>query len=259
MQSTTGRPIALLANYSLHYVGGVGQGHISADYFAVFAARMTRLLRAESAEQPFVAMMTNGTSGDINNINFREKAKSIAPYQKTREVADEVAAAVNQADHDLTLHDWVPLDAVRRELTLTVRKPTPEMLAYVRQVLAKPQGSKPYHAHERVYAQRVLQVQDSPEEVCVPLQAFRIGELGVATIPFEVFAETGLEIKARSPFKPTFTIELANGAYGYLPTPRQHALGGYETWLGTNRVELQASEKIVKTLLSILEGFKSPK
>ena len=51
-----------------------------------------------------------------------------------------------------------------------------------------------------------------------------------SAIPCEVFVEIGLEIKAKSPLKPTFTIELANGYNGYLPTPEQHALGGYETW-----------------------------
>jgi hypothetical protein len=40
VQSTNGVPIALLANYSLHYVGGVPNGVISADYFAVFANRI---------------------------------------------------------------------------------------------------------------------------------------------------------------------------------------------------------------------------
>ena len=35
-----GRPIAVLANYSLHYVGGVPTGHLSADYFAVFARKL---------------------------------------------------------------------------------------------------------------------------------------------------------------------------------------------------------------------------
>jgi len=34
------------------------------------------------------------------------------------------------------------------------------------------------------------------------------------------------------------------GGMAYLPTPRQHDLGGYETWLGTNRVEREASVKI---------------
>ena len=90
-----------------------------------------------------------------------------------------------------------------------------------------------------------------PETVSCVMQVFRIGELGVASIPFEVFTEIGLEIKARSPFQDTFTIELANGSYGYLPTPAQHALGGYETWLGTNRVERDASVKITAKILDL--------
>jgi hypothetical protein len=94
---------------------------------------------------------------------------------------------------------------------------------------------------------------EKPDETKIILQAFRIGDLGVAAIPFETFAETGLEIKEKSPFKTTFTIELANGSYGYLPTPKQHKLGGYETWLSTNRVEIEASEKIIETLLNLFD------
>ena len=61
-------------------------------------------------------------------------------------------------------------------------------------------------------------------------------------------------LKANSPLaQSTFTIELANGHNGYLPTPRQHALGGYETWMGTCTLEIMASEKIKKSLLQMLE------
>ncbi len=88
----------------------------------------------------------------------------------------------------------------------------------------------------------------------VTLQVLRIGPLGIAAIPFEVFTETGLEIKQRSPLKPTFTMELANGSFGYLPTPPQHELGGYETWLGTNKVEIQASVKIVEQLMELFQS-----
>ena len=75
-------------------------------------------------------------------------------------------------------------------------------------------------------------------------------------MPFEAFTEIGLEIKARSPFPDTFTIELANGGYGYLPTPAQHALGGYETWLGTNRVQEDASTLITDRLVELLRQVK---
>ena len=76
------------------------------------------------------------------------------------------------------------------------------------------------------------------------------------SIPFEVFVEMGLELKAKSPFPDTFAVSLANGAYGYLPTVAQHELGGYETWLGTNQVEVQAAPKIVDPLLEMLAQLK---
>ena len=44
------------------------------------------------------------------------------------------------------------------------------------------------------------------------------------------------------------SILVSREAYGYLPTPEQHALGGYETWLGTNLVEVDASTKIEQTI-----------
>ncbi len=256
VRSKDGRPIALLANYSLHYVGGVPRGHVSADYFALFADRITRLLGADRLDPPFVGMLSNGTSGDVNNIDFRHRGKSQPPYEKMRQVADEVAEAVYQAHGKIPFRSWVPLAAARQELVLAVRKPTEEQLDYARSILAKPEDAKPYHVHERVYARRILQLHDSPDEVSIPLQAFRIGDLGIAAIPFEVFTESGLAIKKQSPFPRTFTIELANGSYGYLPTPRQHALGGYETWLGTNKVEVEASDKIEQTVLGLLRKLR---
>ena len=98
-----------------------------------------------------------------------------------------------------------------------------------------------------------------PPRIDVPLQALRIGDLAVVTIPFEAFVEMGLELKEKSPFPDTFAVSLANGAYGYLPTAAQHELGGYETWLGTNQVEVQAASKIVATLLEMLGELKEMK
>jgi hypothetical protein len=79
------------------------------------------------------------------------------------------------------------------------------------------------------------------------------------TIPFEAFVEMGLELKANSPFPDLFAVSIANGSYGYLPTAVQHELGGYETWLGSNQVEVQAASKIVYTLLKMLADLKYSK
>jgi hypothetical protein len=97
---------------------------------------------------------------------------------------------------------------------------------------------------------------DMPPRIEVPLQALRIGDLAVVAIPFEAFVEIGLELKAKSPFPDTFAVSIANGAYGYLPTAAHHELGGYETWLGTNQVEVQAASRIVDTLLQMLAQLR---
>ncbi len=256
VQATDGRPIALLANYSLHYVGGTGGPQISADYFAMFADRIQQLLGADRLDPPFVGILSNGTSGDVNNISVRDQPERLPPYHKMRQVANVVAAEVYKVYQTVRHQDGVELRARQRELELAVRKPTAEQLARARGILARPADAKPAHVHEVEYARRTLALADLPDRIQVPVQALGIGPVAIAAVPFEVFAETGLEIKQKSPYKPTFTIELANGWYGYLPTPEQHELGGYETWLGTNRVEVHASRKIVAALLELFGDLR---
>ncbi len=256
LQATNGCPIALLANYSLHYVGGVNKGDVSADYFGIFCNRIAELLGATSTQPLFVGMLSNGTSGDINNINFRDSGEKYEPYEKMNQVAELVAKRVKEAHDQIKLYDWVPLNSVVRELKLQFLKPDEIMQKYMGEVLAKSKTSPQYHQYERYYAERIQRLLTGPDEVTVPLQAVRVGEVGIAAIPFEVFAETGLEIKDRTPFTHAFTIELANDYHGYLPTPNQHELGGYETWMGTSKVQLDASELIKHTILDMMNNLK---
>jgi hypothetical protein len=107
------------------------------------------------------------------------------------------------------------------------------------------------------YARSTLAAAERAEDtLTVKLHAIRIGDLAVCGIPFETFVETGLELKDRSPFPRTMVIGLANGRHGYLPTPQQHRLGGYETWLGTNLVQKDASVILTNNLLEMLEELK---
>lgn len=244
VEAVNGRPIALLANYWLHYVGGVPTGHISADYFGAFCDRIQELLGADRQSPPFVGILANGPCGDVNNVDIKGPPQKRAPYEKIRIVANDVAQEVMRVRKTIQHQDWVELKAAQSELDLKTRRTTPEMVARAKQILARPDTVAPTHRLEKNYAERTISAAGWPESLRIILQTFRIGDLGIAAIPFETFTETGLAIKAASPFKTTFTIELANGGYGYLPTPEQHQLGGYETWLGTNRVEKEASRKI---------------
>jgi hypothetical protein len=256
VQSADGRPIGLLANYSLHYVGGVRGADISADYYGMFCDRIQQLLGADRLDPPFVVMMSNGTSGDINNIDFTKPGEKMAPYEKMRIVANDVAAAVHKAYQTIQWHDTAALGAVFEELEIGFRHPTPEQLERARTIVAKLQPDPKRKTLEEIYAERTLQVAGYPRRGRIPLQALRVGDVGIGTIPTEVFVEIGLEMKRRSPFKPTFVVSLAHGYFGYLPTVEQHKLGGYETWLGTNRLEIEAAPKIVKALLAMMDRLK---
>ena len=93
-------------------------------------------------------------------------------------------------------------------------------------------------------------------QTTVPLQAIRLGDTALCAVPFETLVEIGLELKQRSPFANTIVVGIANGYNGYLPPPNQHELGGYETWLGTSRVQEDASVLIIDQLLGMLRELK---
>lgn len=256
VQSAEGRPIALLANYALHYVGGVPGNAVSADYFGAFADRVQQLLNADRLDPPFVGIMSNGTSGDINNINFRGGQEALPPYGRMRLVADELAHEAARVAGSMRFQDRVTLGSATKELTLGVRKPGAEEVSRAREILERA-GEGELKTLEQIYARETVKLADYPDTVPVTIQALRVGDLGIAAIPCEVFVEIGLEIKKESPFGPTFVIELANGYNGYLPTREQHALGGYETWRArSSYLEVDAARKITDAALEVLNSLR---
>jgi len=257
VQSPDGRPIALLANYSLHYVGNVASGHISADYFGVFAKRIGELLGAVDEFPNFVGIMSNGTSGDVSSTDRSVVVEKRPPHEKINEVAETIAQRVAEAHRQLTFHDWVPLGIVSRDLPLKPRLADDKMIAYADEILSKAPNLKGYHRFALKYAAYVDRMGTGDYEVPKFVQVFRIGDLAISTIPFETFTETGLYLKKESPFADSFTIELANGAGGYMPPPAQLKLGGYETWFGTNRVQPDASEVITSAILEMMHELKT--
>lgn len=252
VQDAKRKPLALLANYSLHYVGGRPKGLVSADYFGEFARLMPSRVGAGA---DFVVMMSNGASGDINNIPFLVSRPPREPFEQIRIVARKAADAAWHAWRSIEVHrPDAPLGMLQREVTLRYRRPTAEQVAAAKAVLAVKKADRdklPRLAEN--YAHNTLAAAERPEQTLpVQLQALRIGELAVCGIPFETFCEIGLELKKRSPFPRTMVIGLANARHGYLPTPEQHKLGGYETWLGTCQVQEDASVIITDQLLEML-------
>ncbi len=72
VQTPEGEPIALLANYSMHYFGAEP---ISADYYGDFVRNVSQRLAADDTS--FIAMMSHGTSGDQVAVHVNGDARPI--------------------------------------------------------------------------------------------------------------------------------------------------------------------------------------
>lgn len=247
VQHADGRPLALLANYSLHYVGDVAPGDISADYFGAFANRIAELLGADAG---FVGMLSNGTSGDINNWNPQAGHQTPVPYSQIQRVAGDVAQHAFEVVQRIEHRREVPLRAALSECVVATRRPTPAEVEQARAVLAgRPLNQLSTWSDN--YAREQTLLASYPPAVSMPLQVLHIGELAIAAWPGEIFAVSGLALKRH---KPLFNIELANGWYGYIPPPEQFPLGAYETWrMRTSCLETGAIPKMLATFEGMLK------
>lgn len=243
VQSPDGRPIALLANYSMHYFGA---SPISADYYGDFARIVSQRLAA--GDDSFVAMMSHGTSGDQQWQDYANPPRSVSRLQ----YATGVAEAALRAYQRIEFHETVPLLMAERRLTIKLVQPDAAARAWAQETFTAMADREP-RTRTEVYAREIVQLQEMPEAER-KLQVLRLGDLGIAALPAEVYAITGLKLKRQCPLRQMFNIELANGSIGYIPPPELRPLGGYNTWPARHTATQNDIEPImVNALLEMFE------
>jgi hypothetical protein len=255
VQTLAGRPLCVLANYSMHYFGGPSQ-NFSADYFGEFAGFLEEKLAADTVQGPRpLAIMSQGTSGDLHWMDYgRGERKGYTRQEYSRELGQIALAALAQ----ISYRRDVELAMAEARLTVQRRQPSEARLRWAELINARRGDRRPKDLPE-VYAEQAAWLHDHPQAELV-LQAVRVGGLGLTAIPNEIFAITGLKLKAQSPLVPVMHLELANGAEGYIPPPEQHFLGGYTTWPARSAALVpQAEPRIVETVLGLLEQVSGGK
>ncbi len=202
LRGADGRTIGLLGNHALHYVGIPDDyTSISGDYFGFFSTLIQRL-RAES----FVAALSNGSSGDINNIDV---IGGVSPrndrYQHCERAGAVVAASALWAWNEAEFTGDAPIAGVLKEVTLDPRPPaTEDELARAQEIEERLEAGERVRMGERSFQRRVRRTEKEPPTAHNTLvQALRIGDLAIVSAPGEFFVELGLEIKRRSPFAQT--------------------------------------------------------
>lgn len=245
VRSPQGRPIAVLANYAMHYFGTPA---VSADYYGRFCGELERRVGATNEGPAFVGIMSQGASGDQHWMDYgnpkRETGIDDYASQLARRAADAYAG--------IQFRDSLPVAVRGTTLRIPTRQPDAKRVEWARDVVAS-MGDRLPKSKSEVYAREQLWLLENPARD-VELQAMRIGKFGLTACPCEVFAISGLKVKAQSPLQPVMFVALANGEEGYIPPPDLHPLGGYNTWACRSAgLEAQAEPKIVHALLGLLE------
>lgn len=250
-QARDGRPLAVLANFSMHYFS---DRDISADYFGLFCEG----LRARIAPQPpagksaFVGLMSHGCSGDIWRRDYTRPAREWNAKLTIEEYTNALLDVAVRAYRTIRYSDPADVAMAEQRMTLARRVPDKQRLEWAQRIVTA-MGSRPPKTLAEVYAREQILLDKEPA-IEVVTQALRIGTIGIATTSCETYAVTGLKIKAASPLVPTMVIELANGADGYIPPPEQHLFGGYNTWPARSAgLEVTAEPKVAETAIGLLE------
>lgn len=247
-QALDGRPIALLANFSMHYFS---DEKISADYFGLFCNQMQKQLGASSptGTQPFVAILSHGCSGDIWRRDYTKAEFKNPTIQDYTDGLVSIAIGCYKSIEHKSADDIAMSES---RLKLRYRVPDKQRLEWAQKIVTEMGDRLPKDTTE-VYAREQLILHER-QETEVVVQGIKIGEFGIATTPTETYALTGMKIKLQSPLSKTMVIELANGGDGYIPPPEQHLLGGYNTWAARSAgLEVQAEPKITEAAIEQLE------
>lgn len=223
-----GKLLGCIVNFCCHAT--TNPGGISANYIYY----LERAVRGVMGDDQAVVVFLPGTSGDVTQVDNLSPYASPGPVEWAHRVGGRVGAEAAKVLLSMPRGKTAALDYRTTHLEIKRRVPSPARVTRSLEIAHK--DPKTVDATEWAFAKEIVLLDDRLKRepmADVEVQVIQIGPAVFVTNPAEYFCQYGLDIKAGSPFKFTFPVELANDCVGYVPT--EEALGprggGYETRL----------------------------
>ncbi len=207
VDGSDGTPLASLVNYACHpVILGSRSLAVSADFVG-----QTRRIVESATGAPM--LYVQGACGDINPLEGVREDDANLVRLGTILAGEVLRVWAGMRPHD----DGVRLAAFRSEVELPVVE-----------LPGQSPGVNSREVAERLEQEFPWAVEMGEHGVRMEVQALAIGDLGIVAQASEPFVETGLQVKAASPFARTFFAGFANGCAGYVPVASAYRHGGYE-------------------------------
>ncbi len=219
----------LLVNFQTHYGGATGMYPqlFSADFPAPFRTEVEKKLNC-------IFVYYSGAGG---NLNFQSAIPGEKKYPDFLAAIPAFTAACLRA---VNAEEKIGLGPVKGKLSVVnanVRHDSEERIAQAYEVqkagYGSPEGEeimKKYGFGNKYDASFTIVRSRMPETLPVPLTAITFGDVAFCGAPYEMFDQSGIEIREGSPCKTTFVCTINGGHHGYMPSDLAYSHGAYETF-----------------------------
>jgi len=261
------QPEGLLVNVYCPSQEVEGESYLSADFWNDARARLREKYGATLFVLPLV-----GAAGDQSpHLLWNKPAEAAMRDQRSLSSREEIARRIARAVDDV---DGVARTSIRTELPFqhrVERVPLPVWQVsderYAQAVAAFEVGrdqtetlASPDYINWRVSRTMIARYahQKQAPNFRAELHLLRLGDLAVATNPFELFVDYGLQIKGRSPAVQTAVVQLTADCAAYLPTERAVRGGGYSARIDDGVVGPEGGKVLVEQTTKILQEMWAP-
>jgi neutral/alkaline ceramidase-like enzyme len=230
VDTSEGKPLAVLVNYSCH---PVVFGSDNLQYSADFPGVMCKTVEQVFGSSPPLCFFLQGAPGDINLYDATTPLEENAVQKRDwsgQHLGEEAARVAKSIATEAT--PAPSLDFVEDTLTFHLRWDVEKL----RQGMLAAYGPDIF----KNFAPRIQESYQLP--VATVLINKRIAWM---TMPGEPFVDFQISWRDRCPVPDAFFLGYANGYFGYFPTLKAATEGGYGTASATTWMEVGAGERMV--------------
>ena len=168
-----------------------------------------------------------------------------------RRIVNEIEMALENVEKT---YDEAVLKHEKLEVDLPLRRVTPKEYEDAVRALegyaAKVEEHINFNDNAKMYIHTgtVMRWEEQHTKDIYPVEVHiaRLGNMAIATNPFELFLDYGNQIRARSRARQTILIQLACGAGGYLPTAKAEKGSHYSAYVSSGHVGHEGGEMLVR-------------
>lgn len=200
---------------------------------------------------------------NINRPNYIERKADPSMYDikgcklVAKRIANEIVSVYDEItdlkDEAIFEHKAIVLDVPIRKVTMEqYDKAIRELEHYIQKNKDKEIFDYEDNARMYIYTGDIqrFREQQNKEVVTIEYHIVRLGDIAIATNPYELFLDYGNRIKARSKAKQTFIVQLCCGSHGYLPTEKAEKAGHYSAYVSSGDTGHEGGDLLVRESIS---------